>query len=140
MDIREAFTVRQSGRFLLDWRQHDGGGVRVADIRLTSEQRAVFAAVGEQASKLRRQVEHTCPVCGKVFVGIKKAVYDSDACRVADYYRKNREKVSGQRAARRRAAGASPGGAAPPASATTPAAMPPAAAVSDTTGPESGTS
>jgi predicted nucleic acid-binding Zn ribbon protein len=37
-------------------------------------------------------VRHTCAVCGKVFNGIKKAVYCSNACRQKAKYRRNTAK------------------------------------------------
>jgi len=41
-------------------------------------------------AKLRRKVRHKCPVCEKSFVGIKKAVYCSNACRQKAKYRRTR--------------------------------------------------
>ncbi len=70
----------------------------MADIEITPE---VLRAVGQRAAASRRRVTVACVVCGKEVQGTVRARFCSTSCRTVDYYRNNREKVSGQRKARR---------------------------------------
>lgn len=47
-----------------------------------------MSRAAKELAGLRKRVGHTCPICGKQFEAIKKAVYCSNACRQkAKYWR-----------------------------------------------------
>lgn len=50
-----------------------------------------MSKAARELADLRKKVGHTCPVCGKQFTAIKKAVYCSNACRQKAKYRRGKK-------------------------------------------------